>query len=85
MRQRESTAKLRQIYPRVQILACEFCPRESETWDELPGYSLANTTYRYANANVETAKRAAAALYAFNADTIEAETARTGALSSRQC
>jgi integrase len=28
----------------------------------------ANTTYRYVNANVETAKRAAAALDAFNAE-----------------
>jgi integrase len=39
------------------------------------GHSQANTTYRYVNANVETAKRAAAALDAFNAETIEAETA----------
>jgi hypothetical protein len=30
-----------------------------------------NTTYRYVNANVETAKRAAAALDAFNAETQE--------------
>jgi hypothetical protein len=37
--------------------------------------SQANTTYRYVNANVETAKCAAAALAAFNAETIEAETA----------
>jgi hypothetical protein len=39
------------------------------------GHSQANTTYRYVNANVETAKRAAAALDAFNAETMEAETA----------
>jgi integrase len=35
-------------------------------------HSQANTTYRYVNANVETAKRAAAALDAFNADATEA-------------
>lgn len=35
------------------------------------GHSQANTTYRYVNANVETAKRAAAALDAFNAETLE--------------
>ena len=35
------------------------------------GHSQANTTYRYVNANVETAKRAAAALDAFNAETRE--------------
>jgi len=39
------------------------------------GHSQANTTYRYVNADVETAKRAAAALDAFNAETMEAETA----------
>ncbi len=39
------------------------------------GHSQANTTYRYVNANVETAKRAAAALDAFTAETIEAGTA----------
>lgn len=32
------------------------------------GHTQANTTYRYVNANVETAKRAAAALDAFNAE-----------------
>ena len=37
--------------------------------------AASNTTYRYVNANVETVKRAAAALDAFNAETIEAETA----------
>lgn len=36
------------------------------------GHSQANTTYRYVNANVETAKRAAAALDAFNAEVKEA-------------
>jgi integrase len=36
------------------------------------GHSQANTTYRYINANVETAKRAAAALDAFNAEATEA-------------
>jgi integrase len=36
------------------------------------GHSQANTTYRYVNANVETAKRAAAALDAFNAEATEA-------------
>ena len=39
------------------------------------GHSQANTTYRYVNANVETAKRAAAALDAFNAETLETVTA----------
>jgi len=39
------------------------------------GHSQANTTYRYVNANVETAKRAAAALDAFNAETMESATA----------
>jgi integrase len=32
------------------------------------GHTQANTTYRYVNANLETAKRAAAALDAFNAE-----------------
>jgi integrase len=32
------------------------------------GHTQANTTYRYVNANIETAKRAAAALDAFNAE-----------------
>ena len=32
------------------------------------GHTQANTTYRYVNANVETAKRASAALDAFNAE-----------------
>ncbi len=32
------------------------------------GHTQANTTYRYVNANVETAKRAAAAIDAFNAE-----------------
>lgn len=36
------------------------------------GHTQANTTYRYVNANVETAKRAAAALDAFNAEANEA-------------
>ena len=35
------------------------------------GHTQPNTTYRYVNANVETAKRAAAALDAFNAETLE--------------
>jgi integrase len=35
------------------------------------GHTQANTTYRYVNANVETAKRAAAALDAFNAESTE--------------
>jgi hypothetical protein len=35
-------------------------------------HSQANTTYRYVNANVETAKRVAAALDAFNAEATEA-------------
>jgi integrase len=38
------------------------------------GHSQANTTYRYVNANIETAKRAAAALDAFNAETMETAT-----------
>lgn len=36
------------------------------------GHTQANTTYRYVNVNVETAKRAAAALDAFNAEATEA-------------
>ncbi len=32
------------------------------------GHTQANTTYRYVNANAETARRAAAALDAFNAE-----------------
>jgi len=36
------------------------------------GHSQANTSYRYVNANVGTAKRAAAALDAFNAEATEA-------------
>lgn len=39
------------------------------------GHTQANTTYRYVNANVETAKRAAAALDAFNAESTQAATA----------
>ena len=39
------------------------------------GHTQANTTFRYVNANVETAKRAAAALDAFNAETQETVTA----------
>lgn len=35
------------------------------------GHTQANTTYRYVNANIETAKRAAAALNAFNGETTE--------------
>lgn len=38
------------------------------------GHTQANTTYRYVNANVETAKRAAAALDAFNDETRESVT-----------
>ncbi|CAN5889986.1 hypothetical protein BH18ACI4_BH18ACI4_16460 [soil metagenome] len=40
------------------------------------GHTQANTTYRYVNANIETAKRAAAALDAFNS---EPETIRSAA------
>ncbi len=36
------------------------------------GHTQANTTYRYVNANVEKAKRVAAALDAFNAEATEA-------------
>ena len=32
------------------------------------GHTQANTTYRYVNANVETARRAAAALNVFNSE-----------------
>jgi integrase len=39
------------------------------------GHTQTNTTYRYVNANVETAKRAAAALDAFNTETQETATA----------
>jgi integrase len=39
------------------------------------GHSQANTTYGYVNSNVETAKRAAAALDAFNAETLHTDTA----------
>jgi integrase len=35
------------------------------------GHTQANTTFHYVNANAETAKRAAAALNAFNAETQE--------------
>jgi integrase len=38
------------------------------------GHTQANTTYRYVNANVETAKRAAAALDAFNDNAEPAQT-----------
>jgi hypothetical protein len=37
------------------------------------GHSQANTTYGYVNANIETARRAAAALDGFNAESIEAK------------
>jgi hypothetical protein len=39
------------------------------------GHTQANTTYRYVNANLETAKRAAAALDAFNAELEAAQVA----------
>ena len=39
------------------------------------GHSQANTTYRYVNADVETVKRAAAALDAFNDETLDTVTA----------
>lgn len=39
------------------------------------GHTQANTTYRYVNANVETAKRAAAALDAFNSEPVATEQA----------
>lgn len=40
------------------------------------GHSQANTTYRYVNANIETTRRAAAALDAFNAEgTVQSEPA----------
>ena len=39
------------------------------------GHTQANTNFRYVNANVETTKRAAAALDAFNAETQETVTA----------
>ena len=39
------------------------------------GHTQANTTYRYVNANLETAKRAAAALDAFNAEPEAAQVA----------
>jgi integrase len=35
------------------------------------GHTQANTTYRYVNANIETTRRAAAALDAFNQGTVE--------------
>jgi len=35
------------------------------------GHTQANTTYRYVNANIETNRRAAAALDAFNSEGIE--------------
>jgi integrase len=40
------------------------------------GHPQANTTYRYVNANIETAKRAAAALDAFNSETPQTVTAQ---------
>ncbi len=39
------------------------------------GHTQANTTYRYVNANVETARRAAAALDAFNSEPVATEQA----------
>ncbi len=39
------------------------------------GHTQANTTYRYVNANVETAKRAAAALDEFNKPADDSEKA----------
>jgi len=35
------------------------------------GHTQANTTYRYVNANIETTRRAAAALNAFNSEGLE--------------
>lgn len=35
------------------------------------GHTQANTTYRYVNANIETTRRAAAALNAFNSGALE--------------
>jgi hypothetical protein len=35
------------------------------------GHTQANTTYRYVNANIETTRRAAAALDAFNSEGLE--------------
>ena len=46
------------------------------------GHSQANTTYRYVNANIETVKRAAVALDAFNAPR---DCAGTGALRANRC
>jgi hypothetical protein len=39
------------------------------------GHTQANTTYRYVNANIETTRRAAAALDAFNLEGLEQLTA----------
>lgn len=39
------------------------------------GHTQANTTYRYVNANIETTRRAAAALDAFNSEGLEQLTA----------
>ncbi len=41
------------------------------------GHTQPSTTYRYVNANIETARRAAAALDAFNAETVAAEANET--------
>jgi integrase len=41
------------------------------------GHTQANTTYRYVNANVETARRAAAALDAFNEGEVNSEHAES--------
>src|ERR1051326_3723189 len=43
--------------------------------DGVLGHSQSDTTYRYVNANVETAKRAAAALDGFNAEAFDTMTA----------
>jgi len=43
------------------------------------GHTQANTTYHYVNANIETARRAAAALDAFNAEgTLQTRAGRDG-------
>ncbi len=51
----------------------EACTRNAQKRNERcrVGHTQANITYRYVNANVETAKRAAAALDAFNTESLE--------------
>lgn len=48
------------------------------------GHTQANTTYRYVNANIETARRASAALDEFNAEDEGTADVRIGELKGLQ-